>query len=177
MSLYYTGHYSLFLLITWLPQSLLFAIVSDTVPSLCGSAIWCWCEIQHPEKTLPASVTDLLQRVSKHEDAIQDRIRIAMENPPPSVNDVSESLEDLEMNQADPGGCGQGCTRTDCCKKEEQMDMDPPKQAQTLCSGSSDSSSSHGESFSNLLQDCLALVSELGLPQEMKDHIQELRNI
>ncbi|CAB1448662.1 unnamed protein product [Pleuronectes platessa] len=75
------------------------------------SAIWCWCQIEHPETPVPARVTELLQRVSQHEDRIADGIRKSMENPPPSVSDVSESMEDLEVKQADPSCCGDGGLR------------------------------------------------------------------
>eukprot|EP00064_Thunnus_orientalis_P008760 superscaffoldBa00001067_g8783 len=141
------------------------------------SAIWCWCEIQHPENPVPASVTDLLQRVTQHEDAITEGIKRALENPPPSVSDVSESMEDLEMDQGDQGCCGEGCKEADCCRRGEKMDQDFPHQPQKQYSGSSDCSSSSGESLDNLLQRCVDLVSELGLPQELIAHIQELQNM
>ncbi|XP_044033215.1 OTU deubiquitinase with linear linkage specificity a [Siniperca chuatsi] len=141
------------------------------------SAIWCWCQIQHPESPVPASVTDLLQRVSQHEDTVMDDIRKALENPPPSVSVVSESMEDLEVEQAGSGCCGEGCKETDCCRRGDKMDLNVPHQHQKLCSGSTDCSSSSAESLNYLLQRCTDLVSELGLPQELISHIQELRNI
>ncbi|XP_037612572.1 OTU deubiquitinase with linear linkage specificity a isoform X2 [Sebastes umbrosus] len=162
------------------------------------SAISCWCQIQHPESPVPASVTDLLQRVSKHEDAIREGIRRAMEDPPPSVSSVSESMEDLEVKPVDPGCCGgegcketdcckkgepgccggEGSKETDCCKKGENMDLPVSHQKQKLGSGSTDcSSSSSSESLSHLLQLCMDLVSELGLPQELIGHIQEMENM
>ncbi|KAM4534242.1 OTU deubiquitinase with linear linkage specificity a [Odontesthes bonariensis] len=141
------------------------------------SAIWCWCQIQHPESPVPASVTDLLQQVTQHEDLITDSIRKALENPPPSVSDVSESMEDLEVKPADPGHCVGGCKELDCCRKAEKMDLDCPRQPQNLCSGSTDCSSSSGGRLNVLLQCCMDLVSELGLPQELIGHIEELRNM
>ncbi|XP_047423713.1 OTU deubiquitinase with linear linkage specificity a [Mugil cephalus] len=140
------------------------------------SAILCWCQIQHPEAPVPASVTDLLQQATQHENQILDRIKNELENPPPSVSTVSESMEDLEMGQADPGCCGEGCKESNCCKAEK-MDMDVHQQPQNLCSGASDCSSSSSESLSVLLQRCVDLVTELGLPQEMISHIQELNNM
>ncbi|XP_068566108.1 OTU deubiquitinase with linear linkage specificity a [Cebidichthys violaceus] len=133
------------------------------------SAIWCWCQIQRPERPPPASVTDLLWRVSQHEDAIVEGIRVALENPPPSVSSVSESLEDLEVQQAESGCGGEGCEGMDCCKKGEKMDQ------QKLRSGSTDCSAGSGESLNLLLERCLDLVSELELPQELIGHIQELK--
>ncbi|XP_074478088.1 OTU deubiquitinase with linear linkage specificity a isoform X2 [Sebastes fasciatus] len=219
------------------------------------SAISCWCQIQHPESPVPASVTDLLLRVSKHEDAIREGIKRAMEEPPPSVSSVSESMEDLEVKPVDPGCCGGegcketdcckkgepgccggegckeadcckkgepgccggegckeadcckkgepgccggegckeadcckkgepgccggvGCKETDCCKKGENIDLPVSHQKQKLGSGSTDcSSSSSSESLTHLLQLCMDLVSELGLPQELIGHIQEMENM
>nr|XP_046227983.1 OTU deubiquitinase with linear linkage specificity a [Scatophagus argus] len=141
------------------------------------SAIGCWCQIQHPESPVPASVTDLLQRVSQHEDTVMDGIRKALENPPPSVSSVSESMEDLEVKPADSGCCGEGCKEAGCCQGGDKMDMDSPYQQQMSCSGSTDCSSSSGESLNYLLQCCMDLVSELGLPQELISHIQELKNV
>ncbi|XP_061569366.1 OTU deubiquitinase with linear linkage specificity a [Cololabis saira] len=139
------------------------------------SAIWCWCQIHHPESPVPSCVHDLLQRVTQHEDRIMDDIRKALENPPPSVSDISESMEDLEVERMDPGPCEGGCSETSCCKKAENMDLDPHR-PHNLCSGSTDSSSS-SEGLSLLLQCCMDIVSELGLPQELLEHIQELRNL
>ncbi|KAK5849869.1 hypothetical protein PBY51_014168 [Eleginops maclovinus] len=140
------------------------------------SAIWCWCQIQHPESPLPASVTHLLQQVSQHEDTIMEGIRNALENPPPSVSAVSESMEDLGVEQADSGRCGgEGCK--DCCRTGEKMDQDVPQQPQKLCSGSTDCSSRSRETLNYLLQCCVDLVAELGLPQELVSHIQELNNV
>ncbi|XP_054479235.1 OTU deubiquitinase with linear linkage specificity a [Anoplopoma fimbria] len=142
------------------------------------SAICCWCQIQHPENPLPASVTDLLQRVSQHEDSIMEGIRMALENPPPSVTSVSESMEDLEVEQAEAGGCGgEGCKEIDCCKKGEKMDLDVSHQQQKPRCGSTDCSSSSRENMNLLVKRCLDLVSELELPQELISHIEELKDV
>ncbi|KAM9337316.1 OTU deubiquitinase with linear linkage specificity a [Symphorus nematophorus] len=141
------------------------------------SAVCCWCQIQHPESPVPASVTDLLQRVSQYEDKVMDGIREALENPPPSVSSVSESFEDLEMEKADPGCCGGGCKETDCCQGGEKMDLDAPHLPQQPRPGSTDCSSSSSESLNYLVQRCVDLVSELGLPRELIGHIQELKNM
>ncbi|KAI4806265.1 hypothetical protein KUCAC02_017098 [Chaenocephalus aceratus] len=111
------------------------------------SAIWCWCQTQHPESPLAASVTHLLQQVSQHEDTIMEGIKNTLENPPPSVSAVSESMEDLEVEQANPG-----------CEGEDVKNR--------LL-----------ETLKYLLQRCMDLVSELGLPEELVSHIQELNNM
>ncbi|XP_049912531.1 OTU deubiquitinase with linear linkage specificity a [Epinephelus moara] len=140
------------------------------------SAILCWCQIQHPGSPLPASLTDLLQRVSQHEDTIKEGIKRALENPPPSVSSVSESMEELQVEQAGSDCCGgEGCKETDCCRKGENMDMDVPHQQQKLHSGSTDCSSN--SNINDLVQHCMDLVSELRLPQELISHIQELKNL
>ncbi|XP_023264088.1 yae1 domain-containing protein 1 [Seriola lalandi dorsalis] len=141
------------------------------------SAVWCWCQIVHPEKPVPASVTELLLQVSQYEDKMIDDIRKAFENPPPSVSDVSESMEDLEVEQADQGCCGGGCEKTGCCRKEEKMDLDVSHQPQKPSSGSTDCSSVSGEGLTLLLQHSVDVVSELGLPQELISHILELKNM
>ncbi|XP_034003941.1 OTU deubiquitinase with linear linkage specificity a isoform X2 [Trematomus bernacchii] len=140
-------------------------------------AIWCWCQTQHPESPLPASVTHLLQQVSQHEDTIMEGIKNTLENPPPSVSAVSESMEDLEVEQADPSCGGEGCKETDCCRTADKMDQDVPQQPQRLCSGSTDCSSRSSDTLKYLLQRCMDLVSELGLPEDLVSHIQELNNV
>ncbi|XP_058492303.1 OTU deubiquitinase with linear linkage specificity a [Solea solea] len=141
------------------------------------SAIWCWCQIQHPENPVPASVTDLLQQVSQHEDKITEGIRKAMENPPPSVSDVSEIMEDLEVKQVDRGCSGESCEETDCCKRGENMELDDCCQPQKLCSGTTDHSFCSDEGLHLLVQRCVDVVAELELPQELISHIQELEKL
>lgn len=140
------------------------------------SAIWCWCQIQHPETPVPASVIDLLQRVTQHEDQIMDGIRRALENPPPSVSDVSESMEDLEVEQAS-GQCTEGFKKSDCCRSAEKMHLGDSGQRQHFSSRSTDSSFSSNEGLNHLLQRCTDLVSELGLPHGLINLIEELRSM
>lgn len=139
------------------------------------SAISCWCQIQHPENPVPASVTDLLQQVIKHEDQILDGIKTALENPPPSVSDVSESMEDLEV---EPSGCAEGaCKESDCCRTAEKMEFDSPHQHQNVNSRSTNCSSSLEEELNHLLQRCMDVVLKLGLPQELIAHIEEIKRL
>uniref|UniRef100_A0A3Q3AVT5 OTU deubiquitinase with linear linkage specificity a n=2 Tax=Kryptolebias marmoratus TaxID=37003 RepID=A0A3Q3AVT5_KRYMA len=141
------------------------------------SAVWCWFHIHHPEEPVPASVTDLLQRVTQHEDLIMDGIQRTLENPPLSVSDVSESMEDLEVERADPGCGGESCNEPDCCRSGQKMDVDGPRPPPNSLSESSGCSSGPHRGLELLLQRCTDIVSELGLPQELIAHIQELRNI
>ncbi|XP_034023270.1 OTU deubiquitinase with linear linkage specificity a [Thalassophryne amazonica] len=140
------------------------------------SAIWCRYHIHHPENPIPASVTDLLQQVTHFEDTTLDDMRKVLENPPPSVSDISESMEDLQVHQGDSGCCGEVCREDNCCKKREEMDLDA-HQPQRLCSGSTDCSSTSAASLHHLLQRSMDVVLELGLPQELIGHIQELKDM
>lgn len=121
-------------------------------------------------------MTDLLKQVSQHEDRVMEDMEKALENPPPGVNDVSESLEDLEMKQGD-SCCNRcedtGCENTDCCRRAENMDVEALHQPQKLLSRSSEL----GIGLNHLLQRCTDLVSELGLPQELIGQIDELKNL
>ncbi|XP_054621463.1 OTU deubiquitinase with linear linkage specificity a [Dunckerocampus dactyliophorus] len=139
------------------------------------SAIGSWYQIQHPDHTVPASITDLLQRVSQHERSIIAQVTKEMENPPPSVDDVSESMEDLEV--ARQAGSAEGCHKSDCCKSTAQMDTESHLKSQTLHSTCSASSSACRGGFSELLQQCEGLVLEMGLPLELMEHIGELKNL
>ncbi|XP_068160453.1 OTU deubiquitinase with linear linkage specificity a [Antennarius striatus] len=147
------------------------------------SALSCWCRIQHPESAIPASVSDLLQQVSLYEDSIVDGLKKALENPPPSVTSISEGIEDLGVKQeesgcsGDAGCCGEGCKEANCCRGGEKMDLDVPQQKPKPHCISTNCSSSRSENLNYLVQRCLDLVSELGLPQELISHIQELKNI
>ncbi|XP_038153791.1 OTU deubiquitinase with linear linkage specificity a [Cyprinodon tularosa] len=140
------------------------------------SAVWCWCQMQHPEKPVPAGVIDLLQLVTQHEEGIIDSIRKALENPPPSVSDVSESMEDLEVKQPGLGCGGTGCENTDCCRSEQKMDLESSHHQHNLSSEPSGFPSRSHEGLDLLVRRCMDLVSELGLPQELIHHIEELRN-
>ncbi|XP_061522520.1 OTU deubiquitinase with linear linkage specificity a [Phycodurus eques] len=145
-------------------------------------AIGSWYQVEHRGQPFPASVTELLRRVSQHEDSIVTEIMKAMEKlPPPSVDDVLESMEGLRV--AAPQGCPpEGCQRSDCCRGAEQMDTDSPQHSQTLHSAcgdgsSSSSASARGTIFSELVQSCKDIVSELGLPVGLLEHINELENV
>ncbi|XP_008394879.1 OTU deubiquitinase with linear linkage specificity a [Poecilia reticulata] len=134
------------------------------------SAVWCWYQIQHPEKPVPSRLIDLLQQVTQHEEGIIDGIRKTLENPPPSVSDVSESMEDLEVKPA-------GCEETDCCRSEQKMDLDGSHNQQNLLCESGCAASGSAGGLDLLVQRCIDVASELELPQELISHIEELRNM
>ncbi|XP_029935863.1 OTU deubiquitinase with linear linkage specificity a [Myripristis murdjan] len=139
------------------------------------SAISCWFQTHHPGSPVPASLTDLLQRIVQHEEAIMSGIQRALENPPPSVSDASESMEDLEIKQEDQDCQGGGCNEGNCCRGGGKMDTDAPRQPQSRCSSSSDCCFNTGETLNELLQRSVDVVVELGLPQELIQHLQQLR--
>ncbi|XP_068604205.1 OTU deubiquitinase with linear linkage specificity a [Brachionichthys hirsutus] len=141
------------------------------------SALSCWCRIQHPESPIPASLSDLLREVSLYEDSIVDGLGKALENPPPSVSSISDSVEDLEVKQEEPGCRGEECKEANCCRGGEKMDLDVPQQQPKPRCGFTNCSFSRSENLNHLVQRCTDLVSELGLPQELIGHIQELKNI
>ncbi|KAJ3611777.1 hypothetical protein NHX12_021791 [Muraenolepis orangiensis] len=72
------------------------------------------------------------------------------------------------------GGEGEGeCKKTDCCQKdggEEKMERGP-------CLKSSSSTSDPREGLEELVGACVALMEELGLPQELMEHLQALRSV
>ncbi|XP_077411135.1 OTU deubiquitinase with linear linkage specificity a isoform X3 [Vanacampus margaritifer] len=137
-----------------------------------GFAVGSWYQVEHRGQPFPASVTNLLQRVSQHEDSIVTEIMKAMEELPPIADDLAESLEDLGV--APPVGCPE----SDCC-----MDTDSPPHCQTsrsACGANGDawsSSCARGAIFSQLLQSCRDIVAELGLPLGLLEHINELEKI
>lgn len=138
-------------------------------------AISCWYQIKHPENPVPACVSDLLQQVTKHEDQIIDGIKRALENPPPSVSDVSESMEDLEMG---PSDCPEGaCKDSDCCRTVEKMEMDSSQEHKGVGLESTDTSSTVEERLNLLVQKCMDVVLELELPRDLLTHIEEIKRL
>lgn len=139
------------------------------------TAILCWCQSQHPEHPAAQTVSSLLHQVTQHEDSVMEGIRRMLENPPASVSDISETMEDLGVVQ--PGGncCGgEHCLKTDCCKGGDLMDTDIPQEPNRGCPGSSDSSNSK-DNVAVLLQRCIQIVTELGLPSELTDYLETQR--
>lgn len=130
----------------------------------------CWCQVQLPGSPALASVTDLLQRAEKHEDELVEAMRKAQEKPPPSVTDVVDVMEDLKVEQRDRSGDSVSCTKDgDCCGKDGGIDC------RGMCEDSLRMSSFLiGDSFEQLLKCCLDAVTELGLPEELKSHIQQI---
>lgn len=137
------------------------------------SAVRCWCQVQLPGSPALASVTDLLQRVEKHEDGLVEAMRKAQKKPPSNVTDMLDDMEDLKVEQRDHSEDSGSCNKDgDCCGNDGGIDccgMD--KDSSRIVS---QSSFSIGDSFEQLLKFCLDLVTELGLPEELKCHIQQI---
>lgn len=137
------------------------------------SAVRCWCQVQLPGSPALASITDLLQKLETHEDGLVEDMRKAQQKPLPSVTEVVDDMEDLNVEQRDQDEesrcsnnadcCGRDGTNSDCCGNAGGLSENSPRIL------------SHG-SFSTrqLLKCSLDLVTELGLPEELKLHIQKL---
>ncbi|XP_011606324.1 OTU deubiquitinase with linear linkage specificity a [Takifugu rubripes] len=132
------------------------------------SALYFWYQTKHPENPIPPSVTELLHRVSQYEDTIIDGTNKALEKPTPNVSSVSETMEELDLEQSVSGCCKEGCNDKECCKEAKKNDLNVTNTQENLSSGSS-------ESLSCLLQECIELFSEFGLPQELIHHMEELK--
>ncbi|XP_056155714.1 OTU deubiquitinase with linear linkage specificity a [Lampris incognitus] len=150
---------------------------TKTVGCLKGvlSAVQCWYKFKYPQSPIPTSVTELFQRVVQYEDALMDEMMKALQSPTPSVSDVSESMEDLEVNQGDPDCMGEECKEENCCRGDGQMDLSFLERPKSLSLSSDKCWSNMVESSNQLLQSCIDLVLELGLPQELIQHLEELR--
>ncbi|KAI2649122.1 hypothetical protein H4Q32_020334 [Labeo rohita] len=143
------------------------------------SAVRCWCQVQLPGSPALASATDLLQKLETHEDRLVEAMRKAQQRPPPSVTEMVDDMQDLNVEQRNEGEesrcsnsgdcCGKDKANNDCCGNVRIVNEDS---ARALCHGSF----STGESLKQLLNCCLDLVTELGLPEELKLHIQQLAN-
>lgn len=141
------------------------------------SAVRCWCQAQLPGSPALASVNDLLQRLEAHEDGLVEAMRKAQQKPLPSVTEMVDDMEDLNVEQTNQGGesrcsnngdcCGRDGTNNDCCGNTRGVSEDSPR---ILSHGSFSTS----QSLKQLLKCCLDLVTELGLPEELKLHIQQL---
>ncbi|XP_033841830.1 OTU deubiquitinase with linear linkage specificity a [Periophthalmus magnuspinnatus] len=136
------------------------------------TALWCWFESQHPENPAKQTVSELLHEVTQHEESILEDIKRTLENPPPSVSDISEAMEDLGTMPAGGGCCGEQCKETNCCKGGEKMQTDVPQQPHR-CPGSSDTLDPDNK-LAVLLQRCAQIVTELGLPSEVTAYIESL---
>lgn len=140
------------------------------------TAIRCWCQSQNPEHPAVQTVSDLLHQVTQHEDSIMESIRRTLANPPASVSDISEGMEDLGVMQGGASCCGgESCQEGNCCKEGDKMDMDIP-QPHRVCPGSSDSLKSE-DKLSDLIQRCLQISTQLGLPPELTAYIEIMRKI
>ncbi|XP_077100483.1 OTU deubiquitinase with linear linkage specificity a isoform X2 [Siphateles boraxobius] len=129
------------------------------------SAVQCWCQVQLPGSPALASVTDLLQRLETHEDGLVEAMRKAQQKPLPSVTEVVDDMEDLNVEQRDQDEESRCSNNADCCGRDGTNND---------CCGSPRILSHGSFSTRQLLKCCLDLVIELGLPEELKLHIQQL---
>lgn len=123
-------------------------------------------------------ITQLLQKVEEHEEGLFEAMRKAQALPPPSVSELVGDMDDLGVGQSD-------CGDSDRCRNYE--DGERCREGQSDCCGhdkdiSESSAGIHaeslfvkGERLEQLLQRCMALVTEMGLPDELRLHIQQLR--
>lgn len=137
-----------------------------------ASALQCWSEQQAVKSSAMASITSLMQDIMQHEEAVLEAMKRAQERPIPSVGEVSDAVEDLEMavdqeptqSQSHPQAQAQGCGNGDCCKKEAHCSQ-----------GLSACSSTATVSLEELVERCVKLARELELSKEFVGHIQQLK--
>ncbi|KAJ8279465.1 hypothetical protein COCON_G00065310 [Conger conger] len=141
------------------------------------SALQCWCQLQHPGSPAFSSISHLLQDVSRHEDRVIERMKMNVgQQPPASVGEITEAVEDLQMEHSDTGCGGGGCSKDNCCRKE-QTPEEGPTALQTPCQSTTHPTFSAEESVEPLLKRCMDLVVELGLPEELLHNLQQLRSL
>lgn len=141
------------------------------------SALRSWCQSQPSISSEP--ITQLLQKVEKHEEGIFEAMRKAQELPSSSVSELVGEMDDLGVDQSDRGG-------SDCCRNDEGSECCRKGQSDRCGCDEDISESSAGthtgslfvkdESLEQLLHRCMELVTEMGLPEELRLHIQQLRS-
>ncbi|KAI1889271.1 hypothetical protein AGOR_G00177420 [Albula goreensis] len=141
------------------------------------SALQTWYSLQQPESPVPPSVSQLLRAVVRHEEVMVEKMSMAQLQASASVGGITESMEDMEVEHTntDTDCRGDGCGNKDCCRKGAAQEADstsPP----TPCQTTTQSSFSPEESLDHLLRSCMDLVEELGLPEQLFHHVQQLRN-
>lgn len=122
-------------------------------------------------------LTQLLQKVEKHEEGIFEAMRKAQEKPPPNVSELVGDMDDLGVDQSDCGG-------SDCCRNEEGDKC--CLKGQSDCCGHGENISKNSariqsenlfvkdESLEQLIHSCMELMTEMGLPEELRRRIQQL---
>ncbi|XP_030623393.1 OTU deubiquitinase with linear linkage specificity a [Chanos chanos] len=137
------------------------------------SALQCWYQSHDPGTPALSSIAELLRRVEEHEEAVIAAMRKAQERPPPSVTDVTETMEDLGMEQENECGKSGGRGRDGdgggvCCGKNGDAGGGPTQRP-------SQNFNDLGESMGQLLRRCVEIVTQHGLPEELKRHLLELK--
>ncbi|KAJ8277048.1 hypothetical protein GJAV_G00070900 [Gymnothorax javanicus] len=140
-------------------------------------ALQCWSQLEHPGSPTFSSISRLLQEVLRQEEDMIKRMKtgMAQQQPPASINDITEAVEDMGMEHTDAGCGGSSCSDKGCCGKGQSPDGSSTV-LQTPCQSSTQASCSSDSSVEQLLNCCVDLVAELGLPQELLHHLQQLRN-
>lgn len=136
-----------------------------------------------------------MRDVVRHEEAVLEAMKRAQEMAPvPTVGDIAEGMEDLEVMAVDQGEpaqteaqlrspsqaglaqaqAPQGCGKPDCCSSTDSNTDTGMCCSQGALVGFS-SPSVAMVSFGELLSRCVELVMTLGLPQEFACHVQQLQ--
>ncbi|XP_027029105.2 OTU deubiquitinase with linear linkage specificity a [Tachysurus fulvidraco] len=140
------------------------------------SALRCWCQSQPSMSSEP--ITQLLQKVEKHEEGLFEAMRRAQELPPPSVSELVGDMDDLGVVQSDCGGSdccrnedGECCRNghSNCCRHEKDITKSSAYIHETVFV--------KDQTFEQLLHGCLELVAEMGLPEELRLNILQLRHV
>lgn len=104
-------------------------------------------------------------------------MRRAQELPPPNVEEILEDMEDLGVENNDAEGCCEKDKNCECCKSNGQRDFCGRDENASLSSikVSTERMLAAEETLEHLLHTCMELVTEMGLPEDLKIHIQQLR--
>ncbi|KAI5092208.1 OTU deubiquitinase with linear linkage specificity a [Silurus meridionalis] len=142
------------------------------------SAVRCWCQSQPSMRSDP--ITQLLQKVEKHEESLFEAMRKAQEMPPPGVSELVGDMDDLAVDQSYCGGSdysridqdGESCRKghNDCCIHDKDISAN-------YAGIHTKSLFIKGESMEQLFHKFMELVTEMGLPEELKLHIQQFRHL
>lgn len=117
-------------------------------------------------------IKQLLQKVEKQEKDIFEAMRKAQELPPPSVSELVGDMDDLDVHQHACGGSDGDCCwkgQSDCSEHDEDI-------SKSSAGIRTDSLFVKGESLEQLLHRSMELVTEMGLPEELRLQIQQLRH-
>ncbi|XP_026860173.2 OTU deubiquitinase with linear linkage specificity a [Electrophorus electricus] len=144
------------------------------------SAVQCWTQSRASGSAALSSVTELLRRVERHEEDLLEAMRRVQEQPPVSMSEVVGDLEELFVGRRDQGGsfgCCQGdhASSNHCGRDEEsRSSLQAEDAAEGLPGIHSQGSLLMRDSLEQLLHSCTVLLTEMGLPEELTHHVQQL---